>query len=89
MRARSVALTKRTSLRCCVPVDVVPIPAVHSHSTTGCLQHPGNTVASVLQAVPASGRTLRRQKGSQPAAETPAAAALVMLSADADNRHQQ
>ena len=46
---------------------------------------PGNTVASVLQGVPASGRTLRMQRGSQPDAETPAAAALVMLSADADN----
>eukprot|EP00891_Asterochloris_glomerata_P005457 jgi/Astpho2/5457/Aster-07996 len=44
---------------------------------------------NIPKAVPASGRTLCRRKGSQPAAETPAAAALVMLSADADNRHQQ
>ena len=45
---------------------------------------PGNTGASVLQALPASGRILRRQKGSQPDAETLTAAALVMLSADHD-----
>ena len=46
---------------------------------------PGNTVASVLQGVPASGRILRWQRGSQPDTENPAAAALVALLADAAN----
>ena len=46
---------------------------------------PGRTFESVLQVVPASDRTLRKQKGSQPDAVTPAAAALVMLLADAQS----
>ena len=72
------AQKQRPFPRCCVPVDVVPIPAVHSHSTHGrpnttsvdantrevVTALPGNTPASVLQAVAASDRTLRRQKGS-------------------------
>ena len=41
---------------------------------------PGNTDASVLQAVPASDRTLRKPKVSQP--DAAGAATLVMLSAD-------
>ena len=89
--ARSVALTKRTSLRYCVPVDVVTsqvaasnIAAVNAITCDFATALPGNTGASVLQAVPASDRILRRQKGSQPDDENLVAAALVLLSADHD-----
>ena len=72
-------------LLCIFTADVAAsnITVVDAITCEGVTALPGNTVASVLQAVTASDCTLCRQKVSQRDAENPAAAALVMPSADA------
>ena len=88
-KKQSNAMTKRTSLStvflwtwCQHLLCTVTAQVAASNITCEVVKAlPGNTVASVLLAVPASDRTLREKKVSQP--DAAGAATLVMLSADA------